>query len=893
MYILMAEGKGILPSARDSLYKHYSVTRMIRLIREEKEEGGCKQTGVWKHLCDTFAVLREPKELAALIPVHELELFCMRDTWEVHAVPFFSTSDSNTAIKEFLGLLGWGKKGRIKGLIDFSTFSPRDIGDLYEVILAATDRAQKEECAFYTPHWAVSHMVKAALDPLVKKFLKDGADRLFDLAFLDPAMGSGHFLVEIVTQLASTVMVEYGMQDEGEDNREGEEELHSSDDDTTASMEQSVLTRIATQCIYGVDKNPIAADLAKCALVLICGRNAVSSGQLDEHLVCGDSIMGCASHKDMSDLELPLEGFKSVRHYLKNQKLTPSQKMLLAKSRVLTPPSLSKEVAQAIQDRLLKRSDRDLSFAKQWLKVASKESSDYIDASVHWPVQFPHLISESDTWAPPVFDAVVTNPPWLAISGGKMKKSTELEGYLRTVNERLTKNGLYRFLPEGQPNLYHFFLERCVSLLNPEHGQLGFLVQASVLTAKWKEPGRTGKSYPYFTKVLDQCAVTSLLEFPKKTLFEKVNVPCVIFAASKGPADLSFPYKRFTKAETSKLKRDIDEDSDEHPMKSILRAQMYHTTQGLQMIKHALYPRSTPPIMLDLLHVYLVPDPSHRQWKKYGDYCRVIQGNVSESSVVPGDDSRTGKTPFIKNTKVQHFAHVGVEDADFWAPSSSVSSDYPIRVATKKVMDSTNARRLRGAVLIDTEDGQHLWAADSVVTHDFTGKPSFGTPEMSVYDRAYIFCCLMNSDLLECIVRLFDETNNISSGKITRLPLPDLSSAIVPTGWTPKWNVLKKLNERCPVNEVLNLLNAPLTSSSTKGGKMGCVLRCLATIGEHMRELTTTDGGVVTLETLFCKRVLRLMNKFVNSLYNLTVDDTDYIDAVYRDILHVYDKRQS
>lgn len=770
VYILMAEGKGILPHGSDRVYRRvYSLTRLVEGIF--RGNALVEDVPIWRSLCKAFELLRNPPLDSTLIPRHSMKLFSKNMVWEEGtAFRGLCCPALDARLREFLGMITTCKtKDETTLLIDFEQFSPRNIGDLYEQLLASQVRTQKEQCAFYTPHWIISYMVEKVLDPLFETY-SDRVDRLLSLTFLDPAMGCGYFLVEIVVQMAKRIAA------------------------VTCHNEMSLRVRIAEQCIYGVDKNPLAVDLAKCAIMLTCGEKPS-----DDHLVCGDSVMGCVSSNDASTWE-----------------------------------------------------DTDNVF--------------------HWMTRFPHLVKKGV----PAFDVIVTNPPWLTLTGRgktKDKRSKNHVDYLSTVHNKALQ--MYKHLPRGHANLFHLFLERCVRLLDATNGQLGFLVQSSMLSSKCND----GSSY--LAKITEGLNITLMLEFPAHALFETVSVGCIVFTAERGPCS-PFPFKKFTKDETRAL------NGGKGSFEATIQAWLHPTGH---LIKNVLHPDPIPGAMRSLLNGYLSKD-AFSPWGKYGNCCTIAQGSTVPTSklITREEHLRTGagKTPLIKNDKVHHFAHVGRKDAEFWITTSSRHSEYNTRLLTKKVINSQNPRRLRGAVVIDTIVGEHAWGFDGVVIHDFTGIPKV-VWGLSVRQRTYIFCCLMNSDLLECIIRCFDYTNSITSGRIKALPIPDWSRLQVTTDWSPEWSTLKEMDSHDPVLTILERVDAPLSTQSATG----CILLCLVTIGKRMRELTTTNPktGVITLKTPSCRRVLALMNRFVNHLYGLTESDEAYIRAVYRDLLHVLEKR--
>ncbi len=151
-----------------------------------------------------------------------------------------------------------------------------------------TDRGERKLTgSYYTPDYIVKYMVDEAvrpvLDAAVRKAQTD-AERIqgvLSINVLDPSMGSGHFPVE-VTEYIARYLVELGVQPEavGENIEKGEAEL------------SYWKRRVAQQCIYGVDLNPLAVELAKLSLWLSTAAKDRPLSFLDHHLRPGNALIG-------------------------------------------------------------------------------------------------------------------------------------------------------------------------------------------------------------------------------------------------------------------------------------------------------------------------------------------------------------------------------------------------------------------------------------------------------------------------------------------------------------------------------------------------------------------------------------------------------------------------
>ena len=208
--------------------------------------------------------------------------------------------------------------------------------------------ARKDSGSFYTPQELVDLIVDHTLKPLVEERLKafeeksrqlaserrpkpdrhaellplDPAEAVLDLKVLDPAMGSGHFLVTAVDFLSDYVadLIEYAPA-----VPEWLDDYASPLVDRVASIRRDILRRaqesrwvideaqltdqaiirrmVLKRCIYGVDKNPLTVELAKVSLWLHSFTVGAPLSFLDHHLRCGDSLIGLRVADATEDLQ--------------------------------------------------------------------------------------------------------------------------------------------------------------------------------------------------------------------------------------------------------------------------------------------------------------------------------------------------------------------------------------------------------------------------------------------------------------------------------------------------------------------------------------------------------------------------------------------------------------
>ena len=166
---------------------------------------------------------------------------------------------------------------------------------------------RKQSGSYYTNRTFVEFLVREALDP---KAVKKTPLEILSLKILDPAMGSGHFLVGACRRLAEHLLAAY-RREVARCQSEAERAGHSLNEDDLLVQagvpdelrlvwdrqdDEQLLAvcrlLVAGHCLYGVDKNPLAVDLAKASLWLITAASGLPLTFLDHRLRCGDSLLG-------------------------------------------------------------------------------------------------------------------------------------------------------------------------------------------------------------------------------------------------------------------------------------------------------------------------------------------------------------------------------------------------------------------------------------------------------------------------------------------------------------------------------------------------------------------------------------------------------------------------
>jgi hypothetical protein len=201
--------------------------------------------------------------------------------------------------------LSWINDDSVLQRVNWRNMETEELGSVYESLLelepslsgpdgfefiTVAGHKRKETASYYTPDSLVQALLDETLDPLVAERTKgkDGQhaiDALLDLKIIDPACGSGHFLLAAARRLAVQCA-----------------QFDKPGAAPSPSDYRHWLREVARRSLYGVDKNPMAIELAKVALWIETVEPGKPLSFLDAHLRCGDALLG------VYDLEVLKQG---------------------------------------------------------------------------------------------------------------------------------------------------------------------------------------------------------------------------------------------------------------------------------------------------------------------------------------------------------------------------------------------------------------------------------------------------------------------------------------------------------------------------------------------------------------------------------------------------------
>ena len=568
LFILYAESRGLLPVENPNYAASYSLAALAETVYETLNRGDLiipTISDYWARLRGLFGLINDGWD--NLIPQYNGGLF------NPTSHPFLEENElGNKALAQVIELLTRTEAGE---RIAYRDLDVRHLGDIYEGLLEyqpqiatedlvivskkgaetvtpksspdqeidypegevylLTDKGERKATgSYYTPDYIVRYIVENTLAPLCAG---KTVHEILSLKILDPATGSGHFLVGVVDYLAEELIT----------HPDAPYITETTDAETELAYWRR---RVVESCVYGVDLNPMAVELAKLSLWL----HTVAKGEplsfLDHHIRCGNSLIG-AKIENLSNLpelkksrrksgtnetqtEIPMEFpftdrvATAIGHYLlieetesrtadqihaKERELDIAQQMLRSHKGVAnlwTSVYFGNKVSRSTYHQALnalRSRDTDalenLPSYRQAQEIAKEKQL------FHWEIEFPEVFRdrhgrEKDN---PGFDAVIGNPPYGA-------NLDELDKRFVKVNLPAMDNVTDSFVA---------FTER--GLLELAHqGRMGFIVPSGWLTARMY---RNLREWLYAV-----CAIEYIIHLPYD-VFLDAYIDTIIFISQK------------------------------------------------------------------------------------------------------------------------------------------------------------------------------------------------------------------------------------------------------------------------------------------------------------------------------------------------------------------------
>jgi len=391
--------------------------------------------------------------------------------------------------------------------------------------------------AHYTPKSLAEKVVITTLEPVVYIGPSEGTPReewklrpsseLLDLKICDPAMGSGAFLVQVCRWLSERLVEAWGMEEsEGRFiTAEGDTIDNSGGADPMPyNMEERLMSArrlVAERCIYGVDLNPMAVELAKLSIWLVTLAKGRPFGFLDHNLRSGDSLLGIDKLESLitfrmnpdskterslfaQNIESAVNEAIDLRKRLRSipirdihdieamKRLDAEAKAKIAKIELIADAMIGEVLRVGNSAKLLESTLSSLSgdvgayldgdpVAGEHLHAIANGSlsidlpeSESPRRPFHWVLEFPEVLVERGG-----FDAIVGNPPFL---GGQ-----KLTGFFGDAYREYMVNWLGKGA-RGSADLVAYFFLHVTNLLRP-NATFGLLATNTIAEGDTREVG--------------------------------------------------------------------------------------------------------------------------------------------------------------------------------------------------------------------------------------------------------------------------------------------------------------------------------------------------------------------------------------------------------------------
>jgi hypothetical protein len=415
----------------------------------------------------------------------------------------------------------WKRVQPFAGLVRLDNFDyPVVIPKGHVFVTAGTDR--RSSGTHYTPRSLTEPITQYTLEPLVYIGPAEGkpkgewklksAKELLDLKICDMACGSGAFLVQAARYMAERLMEAWdeakqahpgtpGITPDGEPSSGKANEALIPDD--PAERKTYAMRIIAQRCLYGVDINPLAAEMAKLSLWLLTLAKDKPFEFLDHSIRCGDSLVGLHSIDQLRHFSLKPDAddavlFKGPLDSAVDEAITLRLKLEDLPANTVEDVERQEKLLKEADDKIARlRCSADLLVSAEFwgenprdkqerVRHAAVVSGHYIDKGpteefqqtaakerrgqkmFHWPLEFPEVIVKRGG-----FDAFVGNPPFSA--------GAWLDTTLGTANRRYIVSEIANDVTglRGTADLCAYFLLQAWNLVSSQ-GCVGMVLTNTI-----------------------------------------------------------------------------------------------------------------------------------------------------------------------------------------------------------------------------------------------------------------------------------------------------------------------------------------------------------------------------------------------------------------------------
>jgi hypothetical protein len=516
IFLLAAEDRNLLhpPSASAAARRLYAEGYSLAALRDRaiRRTAWDRHHDRWEGLQIVFAALARGER--------RLGLPALGGLFEPGTIPDLETARlANHQLMEAIYRLAWLREESGIVLVNWRDMETEELGSVYESLLELTPRltadgrgfafaeageakgsARKTSGSYYTPDSLVQALLDSALDPVLDRIEAEADDpvkALLSVTVIDPACGSGHFLLAAARRIATRTA------------------RHRTGGVASAEDYRHALREVARASIHGVDRNPLAVELTKVALWIETVEPGKPLGFLDANIRCGDSLVGvfdldALRHGIPDAAYKPLSGDdkETARYFAKRNKAEregqghldfaggrghlSAAAPLVDEARALRAMAedSSEEIAAKRRRFEAGRADPKLwaiqiaadiytaaflipktggvpanrdtvtipTTAHVWDALAGRtiygplvgRSQDLAGAvqAFHWPLEFPDVMAAGG------FDAVLGNPPWERIKLQEQEFFAARDPEIATAANKSTRERLIKTLRDAEPGTH-------------------------------------------------------------------------------------------------------------------------------------------------------------------------------------------------------------------------------------------------------------------------------------------------------------------------------------------------------------------------------------------------------------------------------------------------------
>ncbi len=574
LFILYAEARELLPLRTNPDYRtEHSLASVARDVANRLDSGKLllpTGSALWARLRDLCDIINDGSPPLSVATFNG-------GLFDPQRHPFLARNTVGDAqLASAIELLS-----RTNGaFIDYRDLAERHLGTLYEGLLeqhlapiaptaqwtidlfdSAGERHRTG--SYYTPDFVVQYIVSQTVGPALERATagkttdEERLAAVLEVNICDPAMGSGHFLVAAMEYIAR-YLVDLGVSPG--DEAQGEADL--------AFWKR----RVAQSCIYGVDLNPLAVDLAKLSLWLATAASDRPLSFLDHHLRCGNALVGArladlgqrtpttnsttkraqqqaaqiaaagqvsmldddafqrsmrlavgslwqieaSPARTVADVKQQETSYLELRDSLARQYLKQADLVAAARLGVTVEPALWPSLNDYVTGRSMAALPKVIELAEQARALIAQHRP------FHWELEFPEVFFDRHgqaLGAQAGFDAVIGNPPYV-----RQELLAPLKPYLQAG---------YPETYHGAADLYVYFYQRGVELLQPG-GRMSYIV-----TNKWM---RAGYGEPLRSFFAEHAIIHEIIDFGHAPIFAEADVfPCIIVLERPAAAAIETP----------------------------------------------------------------------------------------------------------------------------------------------------------------------------------------------------------------------------------------------------------------------------------------------------------------------------------------------------------------